>query len=230
MGKIPKYESTQEAREEQRRAEEELSRRHWAEESARRKAAAEKARKLAEEQQLAAQREADEILRRMKEVEAERRSREAGRWAREQQEQDAKERLRKVKEMEAEERSGEAAKKARQQQQKAAQDRLLQRVKEEKLESVRKNWGAMKNQADQRGLMPNDVKGPAPNTSKKVSTSAEPRRRSAPECIHPQLGWMRKNGLSDCYFCGKKCVKYSYRCPECGITACEPCKVRQCPI
>jgi hypothetical protein len=63
--------ATQRAREEQRGAEEELARRHWAEENARRKAAVEKALKLAEEQQFAVQREADKILRLVKEVEAE---------------------------------------------------------------------------------------------------------------------------------------------------------------
>jgi hypothetical protein len=64
---------------------------------------------------------------------------EAGRRAREQQEQEAKECLRKWKEVKAEERSNETAGKSREQQWRDAQDGLAQKVVEEKQESVRKN-------------------------------------------------------------------------------------------
>jgi hypothetical protein len=83
-------------------------------------------------------------------------------------------------------------------------------VVEEKQESVQENWAAMKDQAYQRDLKPTEAEFPAPKTSKKVSTTAAARRRSNWERDHPQLGWVRENGIADCCFCGKKCVKYSY--------------------
>lgn len=83
--------ATRSAREGERRAEEERAQRSWAKEEARQEGVIEKTRKLAKEQQLAAEREADEILRRIKEVEAEQRWREVGRRAREQEEKETRE-------------------------------------------------------------------------------------------------------------------------------------------
>ncbi|KAH9206684.1 hypothetical protein DL95DRAFT_450716 [Leptodontidium sp. 2 PMI_412] len=201
------------ARERLRNAEEERVRRRAAEDAIKREAEAERARKVAEEEQLAAQRAEREKLWAQREREAEERSREAGRKARERQEREARERiqkdqekkaeqervvkdlLRKDKERKAEERSEEAAKKRREQQDREAKERLVQILIEERQDTIRRNWMAMREQAESRNLVPIDIRSPSLN-----------RVESGPpaKCVHPSLGWPRKNGPSNCYFCGNK--------------------------
>lgn len=166
------------------------------------------------------------------------RSREAGRKARERQEREARERiqkdqeknaeqervvkdrLRKDKERKAEERSEEAAKKRREQQVREAKERLVQILIEERQDTIRRNWMTMREQAESRNLVPIDIRSPSLN-----------RVESGPpaKCVHPSLGWPRKNGPSSCYFCGNKCAKYSFRCPSCNVAACVPCKNQRYP-
>jgi curved DNA-binding protein CbpA len=232
-----KEKDAQQAREELRNAEKERIRRRAAEDAAKREAEAERVRKLAEEERLAAQRAEREKLRAQREREAEERSREVARRAREQQERkarerlqkdqekkaqqerEAKERLQKEKERKAEERSQEAAKKWREQQDKQAKERLLQILIEERQDTIRRNWTTIREQAETRNLK--SVAARSPTLNQVESTPAK--------CIHPQVGWPRKNGPSNCYFCGKNCAKYSFRCPSCNVAACVPCKKQHCP-
>lgn len=131
-----------------------------------------------------------------------------------------KDRLRKDKERKAEERSEEAAKKRREQQVREAKERLVQILIEERQDTIRRNWMTMREQAESRNLVPIDIRSPSLN-----------RVESGPpaKCVHPSLGWPRKNGPSSCYFCGNKCAKYSFRCPSCNVAACVPCKNQRYP-
>jgi hypothetical protein len=233
-----KEKDAQQARDELRNAEKERVRRRAAEDAAKRKAEAERVRKLAEEERLAAQRAEREKLRAQREREAEERSREAGRRAREQQEREArerlqrdqeekakqereaKERLRKEQERKAEERSKEAAKKRREQQDREAKERLVQILIEERQNTIRRSWATIREQAESRNLKSVAVRSP---------TLDQVESRPPAKCVHPQVGWPRKNGPSNCYFCGKKCAKYSFRCPGCNVAACGPCKKQRFP-
>lgn len=228
-----KEKDAQQAREKLREDEEERVRRKAAEDAAEREAEAKRVRKLAEEKRLAAQRA-------QREREAEEQSREAGRRAREQQEREArerlqreqekkaewereaKERLRKDKETKAEERSKEAAKKRREQQDREAKERLVQILIEERQNTMRRNWTTIREQAESQNLKSTPVHSPTLN---------QVESRTPAKCVHPQFGWPRKNGPSNCYFCGKKCAKYSFRCPSCNnnVAACVACKKQRCP-
>jgi len=181
-----------------------------AEEAARRMAEAEKARRVEEEERQATERAEQERLREYKERKAEERSREAARRAREQQEQAAKQRLREHMETEAEARSLEVAKKARERQEIAAKGRLAESKIIERQDALRRNWAQMKERAEsQPKLVENDDKMDL-------------------ECVHPQIGWPRKNGPVLCYFCGSICPKFSFRCPYCDAAACTLCKKQHC--
>lgn len=227
----------QQAMKRQREIEEERIRQKAAEETTKRAAEAEKMRKIKEEEQLEAERVTRQKLRAQREREAEERSREAGRKAQEQHERDAKERLRKYherkaeqereamerqqkdKERRAEERSKEAGKKMREQQEKEAKERLSQILAEERLGNIRRDWTNLREQAELRNL--NSVGSPDLTFDQFESTCLM-------VCIHPQIGWPRKNGSAHCDFCKKKCAKYSFRCPNCNIAACIPCKQQRC--
>lgn len=233
-----KEKSTQQAREELRKAEEERVRQKTAEDAAKEKEMIEWERKSAEAQRLAAYRAEREKLRAQREREAEERSREAGRRARQRQEQDARERLqidqenkaeqereakeylRKDMERKAEERSKEAAKKRRVQQDREAKERLVQILIKERQDNICRNWTTIKEQAESRNLKSVVVPSPALN---------QVESRLPAKCVHPEVGWPKEKGYSDCYFCGRKCVKYSFRCPSCKVAACIPCKKQHCP-
>jgi len=186
---------------------------------------------------LAALRAEKERLRAQKEIEAEQRSREAGRRAQEQQEREARERLRRaeekkaqeeqeemerlrrMKERVAQERSREALKRRQEQQEKEAKERLVQILVEERQDTIRKKWTAMREQAEIQHLQPMKINNPALNGNKSMPPAL---------CIHPQVGWARKNGPAKCSFCDKRCEKYSFRCPNCQTSACMPCKKQRC--
>ena len=216
---------------------EERIRRRAAEDAARKQVEAENRRRLAEEQRLTALKVERERLRAQKEVEAEERSREAGRRARERQEREArerlrydeekkaeeereaKERLRKEKERVAEQRSNAAVKQRREQQEKEAKARLVQILVEEREDTIRRNWTKMREQAELRCLKPIGTQSPALSEVRSVPPT---------NCIHPPIGWARKNGATSYYFCNNRCKKYSFRCPDCNISACMACKNQRC--
>ncbi|MCJ1479133.1 hypothetical protein MMC13_007817 [Lambiella insularis] len=165
---------------------EEKTQRRSAEESARREVEAEKVRRAAEAARLATLRAEREKLRAQKEREAEERSREAGRRAREHQEREARERLQRYEDMNAERereakqrlwadknkaaeaRSRKVAEQLREQQEREAKERLVQIRVQERLETDRRNWAAMKEQADLRGLNSVGIQSPASNEARSV--------------------------------------------------------------
>jgi len=205
---------------------------------------AERKRREDEKEKLAAEEAAErERLKEQRRL-AEERSREAIRKARERQEQLAKERLRKqmaeeaekrafeaakeraekerlrmLREAEAEKRTLEAAIRAKEEQRKAAEERLAYLRISEKQEVIRNQWARLREQAESR-------------EAKSTTTQNEPKTDQCMssgdiECIHPPFGWPRRNGTVNCNFCGKTCFKYSFRCPNCNISACQHCKPRQ---
>lgn len=188
-------------------------------EAERRRAEAIRVYELAEEERQAALKAEQERLRAHKEREAEARFQEAGRRAREEQERQAKEESRREKEQQAEERSKQVAARAREQQEAAATERLAQLLIEERQGTVRKNWTKMREQAEPPHLDPAD--------SEKSTPDDAPIPSSGP-CIHPGLGWRRKNGQAICHFCTKRVAKYSFHCPDCDVAACASCKEQQC--
>jgi len=177
----------------------------------RKAAEAERTRRMEEEKRAGRERAERERIREERVRQAEERSREAARRAREEQEQAAKERLRREKEREAEKRSEEAVKRIRLEQERVARERLKTILIEEKQDVVRHNWAKMREAAELRGAEPAQA---APSQS--------------PGCAHPRLGWLRKNGSASCVFCGETRRKWSFRCPECNVSACPACKNRHC--
>jgi hypothetical protein len=191
-----------------------------------RRAAEQEAVRQAREEQ---EQRAKERLRQEREMEAEKRSKDVAKRARQEQYRVARERLQKLAEEEAREREREdmqwaekkreeaaakwcreqmerqaqvrselAAKKARERQEQMAKERLAELQMRERQDAIRDKWAHLKQQAEQPS-----------------------------SCAHPSIGWPRKNGPTSCRFCGKTCVKYSFRCPECGIAACATCKTRR---
>jgi len=168
----------------------------------------------------------ERLAEQLKEIEekrrkAEQRTHEVARRAREAQERAATERLaqhlRTVMEKEAmaEKRSQEAASRAREAQQHAATERLAQQLaQEEKMarrmtiekrdEAVRRRWAEMRENLE--------------GGSERVSN-----------CTHNagNIWWSRKNGRGQCHFCNRVCLKYTFRCPNCSVMACVPCKKQQ---
>ena len=177
----------------------------------RKTAEAEMARKVEEEKRAARERAERERMREERARQAEERSQEAARRAREEQEQAAKERLHREKEREAEERSEETARRTRIELERVAQERLKTILIEEKQDAVRRNWAKMREAAECREAEP--------------AHTAPPR---SPGCAHPQLGWPRKKGRASCVFCRESCSKWSFRCPECNVSACLSCKDKYC--
>ncbi|EPE34259.1 Chaperone J-domain-containing protein [Glarea lozoyensis ATCC 20868] len=47
----------------------------------------------------------------------------------------------------------------------------------------------------------------------------EPPSRSSTGA-HPRFGWPRKKGRANCVFCRDSHLKWSFRCPECNVSAC----------
>jgi membrane protein involved in colicin uptake len=144
----------------------------------------------------------------MKANEAERRSQEAARKRREEQEREAHEHIRKAEEKaqrvaQAEarkraatekmknERSDQAANRARQQQEKDAQLRMARSYIKNKIDEVLRERGE-----DDASTIEYVI----------------------------ELGWTKKKGTAKCLFCGGEIKFYAFVCPEGGAVACGPCK------
>lgn len=172
---------------------------------------AERLRRIKEEKRIAREKAERERIREERVRQAEERSQEAARRAREQQERAAKERLRREKEKEAERRSEEAARRVRVEQERAAQERLKFILIEERQDAIHRNWTKMREAAENQ-----------------EGQSTQPVSSKSLRCAHPQFGWPRKKGKVNCVFCSVSCPKWSFRCPECNVSACQSCKYKFC--
>jgi site-specific DNA-cytosine methylase len=142
----------------------------------------------------------------MKATEAERRSQEAARKRREEQDREAQDRLKKeqekaqrykatadrkraAKQAMKEERSNQAARRAREQQEKDAQLRMAKSYIADKITTFKQK-------------------------------NAEHIQRT--ETV-VDLGWTKKKGAAKCLFCEAEIKYYAFVCPEGGAVACGPC-------
>tara|TARA_R110002003_G_scaffold107_9_gene9032 strand:- start:12469 stop:13083 length:615 start_codon:yes stop_codon:yes gene_type:complete len=153
----------------------------------------------------------------MKQEEAERRQHEAMRKRREEQAREARERMHKEQEKAARiaraedrkraakakvkaERSNEAARRAREQQEKDAQLRMARRHVHDRRREF------LQQLQDGAAKLPPDVE------------------------FVVDIAWTKKKGASKCLFCEQDIKFYSFRCPEGGAVACNPCMKGMCRV
>jgi hypothetical protein len=142
----------------------------------------------------------------MRAAEAERRSQEAARKRRKEQDREAQERLKKEQEKNLrykaaadrkraskqamkEERSNQAARRAREQQEKDAQLRMARSHINEKITAFK--------ETRVEGIQPSETM--------------------------VDLGWTEKKGAAKCLFCETEIQYYAFVCPDGGAVACGPC-------
>jgi hypothetical protein len=155
----------------------------------------------------------------MKADAADRRSREAMRKRREEQEHEAKERLRKehdrlerIKEIEERIRNNEKRKRA-----------AKKNIKDERSRKTAHRAREQQERDAQLRLAKAHVKA----QQEKYVNNLENETFSSDEVII-DIGWTKKKGVAKCLFCDEEIKYYSFRCPDGGAIACNPCKKNMC--
>jgi hypothetical protein len=143
----------------------------------------------------------------------------------------------------AERRSEEQMRKRREEQEREAKERM--RKEQEKLDRI-------KNAEDRKRRAKKNVKD---ERTRETARRARERQekdaqlRMAKAYIHAQqekyirdhaedhiaaqevsidIGWAKKKGVAKCLFCNEEIKYYSFRCPDGGAIACNPCKNSMC--
>jgi hypothetical protein len=155
----------------------------------------------------------------MKADEAERRSQGAMRQRREEQEREAKERMRREEE------------RLRKEQEKLdriknAEDRKRKAKKNVKDERSREAARRAREQQEKDALL-RLARAHIKAQHDKYLSGHNGEVTSAEEVII-DIRWTKKKGVAKCLFCDEEIKYYSFRCPDGGAIACNPCKNGMC--
>jgi ankyrin repeat protein len=93
----------------------------------------------------------------------------------------------------------------KQQQDSARKEDPADTSRQEKQAATRHAWAQIRAEAEENSRRPSRPTRPSP-------------------CSHPALGWLKCKGRAQCDMCGSACAKYAFRCGDCGLMACLPCK------
>lgn len=146
--------------------------------------------------------------------EAERRSREVQQQkAREEQERKAKER------MEQQRKEEEAARKKEEAAQRKKKAR--ERVADERSKEAARRARETQEKDAQRRLARAQIAQKQEEYVMEVENSGE---KLGEEEVIIDIGWAKKKGVAKCLYCDTDIRHYSFRCPEGGAIACNPCK------
>ena len=150
----------------------------------------------------------------MKAEEAERRSHEAAQKRREEQEREAVERMKKEKEKAARIKAAEERKRA-----------AKSKVKDERSKEAARRAREQQEKAAQLRMAKNHIK----DQQEKFLRALEDRGEEVEDKEYVMdIGWTKKKGAAKCLFCEEEIKYYSFRCPDGGAIACNPCKNNMC--
>ncbi|KAH3968262.1 hypothetical protein HBI56_050470 [Parastagonospora nodorum] len=148
----------------------------------------------------------------MRADDAERRSQEAMRKRREEQEREAKERMRKEQEKLDRIKNAEDRKR-----------RAKKNVKDERTRETARRAREQQEKDAQLRMAKAHIKA---QQDKYMGDRAED---TVPvEEVSINIGWTKKKGVAKCLFCDEEIKYYSFRCPDGGAIACNPCKNNMC--